>query len=772
MKKLLLLSPVLFLVMACSKPASKPLSSTSETVQIPDLPWTPGSDWLDVTKSGVKGDGTTDDTDALQRILSGLKEGDALYFPPGTYRITRELIINKQVTPDAKERRLLGNAFYGHGNSTILKYDGPEGGTMLRIQGMLHYRMIGFVFDGNGKAALGMFHDNFVDGKIRFETHLFHQFITMRNFTKYGIYFGYFDTKSSVASAETTFTHMIFENCTTGIGFTNFNDYNFTFDGCLFRDNSRMAVECVNGNFYVRNSRFERNKLDVWANPEHSSSIRRSVSIGSGSFLSFTNGVSPFTVENCLVLDWKDPQAIKSGGAPLTLFDNHFQSADPKTHAIESDRSQHVLLAGNRVTGVEKLMAEETSNTVHAPLTTPSPLRLTGGENFIPASAHLPGKHFDAKLDFGAKGDGVADDTDAVQKAIDAARTEGKLSIAYLPKGIYRITRPLEVAGKDYFVGGSGIYSAIEFDGDPDADAMNVRPEGDLYLDAFSIRRAKTVITEIKKEGREGYPPTKVTNFTGTGGDIRQYPSANGSRVTYHTVYVAGKYVEMPFIQGFRFVDLKKHDTVILDGIEGNVHVWNSGDATILHRVGYEGTLWVKGTGREGFLGVMTRLTTHAEYSIYLEDSQSLVASDFYVEQAPPQPFMFGGRPEDKPGRLTLSFVKTDRDFTIKGYRGEINLVATQFYGPKLTLGIIVEGEAPSLNMYGSFLYITKFSTRPETIPLNSVANSGRSDFNAAEMSSSETSDPSRFATSVDDFRKLGLVDWELSYPEIFKAAK
>ena len=73
--------------------------------------------------TGAKGDGKTDDTQALKNIFALLKDGDTLYFPNGNYKTTDTLTITRAINLEMK------GCIVGHHNKTILllKNDEPKG---------------------------------------------------------------------------------------------------------------------------------------------------------------------------------------------------------------------------------------------------------------------------------------------------------------------------------------------------------------------------------------------------------------------------------------------------------------------------------------------------------------------------------------------------------------------------------------------------------------------------------------------------------------------
>lgn len=49
--------------------------------------------WVDVKASGARGNGTTDDTNAINSAISGSPEGSTIWFPPGTYLVSSTIVL-------------------------------------------------------------------------------------------------------------------------------------------------------------------------------------------------------------------------------------------------------------------------------------------------------------------------------------------------------------------------------------------------------------------------------------------------------------------------------------------------------------------------------------------------------------------------------------------------------------------------------------------------------------------------------------------------------
>src|SRR5690606_23167958 len=81
---------------------AKPTSLVDGTGKIferarPSYEQYPASSFVSVKSSGAKGDGTTDDTQAIQNIFDNVQEGQIVYFDHGAYLITSTIKVPKNI---------------------------------------------------------------------------------------------------------------------------------------------------------------------------------------------------------------------------------------------------------------------------------------------------------------------------------------------------------------------------------------------------------------------------------------------------------------------------------------------------------------------------------------------------------------------------------------------------------------------------------------------------------------------------------------------------
>lgn len=706
---------------------------------VPDLPrldWQPRSDWLNVKQQAVlaaKGDGVADDTAALQAVLDRGATGQTIYFPPGTYRLTQTLVFHGPG---------LGSAIIGSGRDTRLVWDGPIGGRMFWSDGVAYSRYVGLVWDGQGKAAVGFDHA----AQHRFETEITHEFETFRNFTGFGIRVG---NEQKVASAEILYRNCRFENCGTALGLLTFNDYDNTLDGCEF-DDCGTGVYALKSNFYARNCHFENSRdADFSLNAEHGCSIRRCTSVGAKSFVQERNPITPLTIQDCQVARWTDPAGAVVLASPTLMFDCVFSQPPPGGPPVKlAGNSQKLIVSHNLPAPLASLVRPAAPKQI---VTVP-PGQFSGvvaspDEHFLRTNIDVSGRVFDAVRDFGAKGNGKADDTAALQSAIDAAQKFGHGATAYLPTGAYSVSRTLLLSGQDYQVSGSGLRCGLVWHGKAGEPIVHLSGVTNVTLANLAV-------------GQHDFGQMNH------GDDVLvTSPAGMPCRLILDGVYGFGMYDKSPDKHGLHFLGLPVGSVVDALHVQGNLRLTDCARATVLFRTSYEGSLTVEGQDpvRDGQLGFLTRLATVSRPALRVFDNQSLVMSDFYVEQCD-QVAVFAGAAGQPDGAVTIQSPKlqistTNAVFEIQDYAGRIYYGQTMFYCQPVETRFRSSGTRPvQVLLAGDFWYNNHpaFELSP-SVNLTLLGNTGAADTSLAPAAATALS------AALDDLRRLGQLDHRLT---------
>jgi Pectate lyase superfamily protein len=606
-------------------------------VDIPRLTWSERSDWINVKTDvtpGAVGDGKADDTAAIQAALTMISNlgGEALasaskpravYLPEGTYRITKTLELHKTH----------GALLVGHGRSTVLQWDGDAGGRMLWQDSLMAFQCYGVSFDGRARANHGIYSAS-VDGGV-FETAMRYEHLAFRNFKDVALFFA---NDNNLAAADSLIRNCLFSTCHIGICTKLSNVWTFSIEGCEFLDCGR-GYKAWYGQAYVRDCHFERSsEADITASEMPASHISRCTSVGSKRF--FWNAPDVYTdggnqvIRDCQVSGWTASDGAIWVRGSQTISDCVFTNppnANPPITVVDGRNTDNSIVVGNN-TCTGELIANQCRD-LRTDVIPPGKRQRTlksAKTGFLKQTETPGGKLFDAKIEFGAKADGVTDDTAAVRACLAAAKAAGKNAVAYFPAGDYALSDTIVVSGGGYRIEGSGAWSRFRWIGGNAPSMFLVDDPQGIAVRWLNFLPTRAITDAVVHTSR-----------------------TSTSSMLYDMVYLwdYGNTKD----HGIRFRDMAAGSRAHGIMVSGNVRVANCSRATLLFN--YTGntlqdTLRVEGrvegtSARDGFLGILTY-----EGSIEVRDNQNLVVENQYCEATDRVLTISGGG--TTPGQVTI----------------------------------------------------------------------------------------------------------------------
>lgn len=210
---------------------------------------------------GAKGDGTTDDTAAIQAAINACSAGGIVHLPIGTYKITTMLDVNNRsgVTVEGS-----GQGQIAATAASVLKWAGASGGTVFRVYSTQWSIFRDFTIDGNSLAGVGIDYTalNAVNTsqRNRFEN------ITVRGITQSPSRNIHVGSSTNDQISETLFKNVAMFGGGTGIYQEGTQTDNVVYDQCLFSAYTTVGLDVVSGTVETRNCDFENataNTIDV-----------------------------------------------------------------------------------------------------------------------------------------------------------------------------------------------------------------------------------------------------------------------------------------------------------------------------------------------------------------------------------------------------------------------------------------------------------------------------------------------------------------------------
>jgi hypothetical protein len=459
----------------------------------------PFASWIDVTsRYGAAGDGIADATAALQRALTELGAGGrspVLYLPAGTYRITGTLVLaNRQNV----------SVIGADPSATTLVWDGPDGGTMLVVDGVAYSRIARLTFDGRTRAAIAV--DQSWNGKTGpFDTgndYSDDRFVDAGIGLRGGFH-GHGFAETTVARAE------FVRNSVAGISLGNFNALDLWVWYSLF---DRCAVGVTNGsgagNFHVYNSVFRESSVaDLFMRHTGGFSARGNYSVGSRAFfLSGPNTNNPATIhlQGNTIVDPVEPTAIRlHNQGPALLTDNVVRSragaAGPVvqwTSFFGADVASvgNTFTVANAVSSNGRVLSVDDRTVDAAALTLVEP-------SLPPPWPNLRRPVFDVAADAGGA---------AIQQAIDRAAAErGRRPVVHIPAGTHAIARTIVVPASDVQIVGDGYATVLRWSGAGSGPVVRIDGPGQAALRELRVdgagRADGVVIANADRPGSRIY---------------------------------------------------------------------------------------------------------------------------------------------------------------------------------------------------------------------------------------------------------------------------